>query len=192
VALKGKRLFWAAIIVVELAVIYALWRPRSSHLAHPARTTAAGARQPAPLPPSKEEASVAGEAAEPKQSAASSAPAPEAGTARAPVAKAPVAKAPAVGSVPAGAPRPPANQSATTAMLPSKPSAIPHVPSPVQRRAPAVSASLISRIPVPAAKSLAPPAPLSPLDSFWCQMSNVETNCNCRGGEERAANAPLR
>jgi hypothetical protein len=77
------------------------------------------------------------------------------------------------------------------AMLP-KPSPIPHVQPRIQRRAPAINASLISREPIPVTK-LAPKAPLSPLESFWCQMSTIDSNCNCKGTEERAANlAPMR
>ena len=128
--MKGKRLFWASIIVVELVLVYVLWRPGRQHFARPVHRNAptpvlthepeaATATSPAPAPPS------AAESKEPK-------------TPRGPVAK--VAKP----------------------------------------KAPSTSAS-------------APPAknPLSPVESFWCQMSTIDSNCNCKGADERAANAPM-
>jgi hypothetical protein len=76
-------------------------------------------------------------------------------------------------------------------MLPRKPSPIPRPR--VQRRAPAVNASLTNRLPIPEKKLATPTAPLSPLESFWCQMSTIDSNCNCKGNDERAANSiPMR
>lgn len=183
--MKGKRLFWASIIVVELVVIYLLWRPRQAQFAQSSHKTTAA--RSAMLPPEKESASgPAAEAAEAKESAAPRLPEPK--TTPAPAAKPPVAK-----SVPSPAVRAPIAKGSTVAMLPRKPSPIPHPQPRVQRRAPAINASLLSRLPVPEKKLAPPPAPLSPVESFWCQMSTIDSNCNCKGAEERAANqSPMR
>jgi len=184
---KGKRLFWVSIIVVELVVIYLLWRPRQDRFVHPSRKTLAA--KLAVLPPAKEDTAEP-VAAAPEIKAPPVAPprAPEARTPAAPLTKAPVAK-----RAPGPAQPSPNAKGSAVAMLPSKPSPIPHVPPHASSKAPAVNASLISRIPIPAKKLTPPPAPLSPLESFWCQMSTIDSNCNCKGNEERAANlAPMR
>ena len=177
--MKGKRLFWASIIVVELVLVYVLWRPTRQHFARPAHRTAS---VPALTNPPESETATQPVSAPP---AAPKAKETETKTARRPAPAAPVAKA---------ARRPgtaPAAKNPLIAMAPHKPSPIPHVTPPARSKPPAVNASLISREPV-AVKKLAPP-PLSPLESFWCQMSTIDSNCNCNGKEERAANtAPMR
>jgi len=175
VAVKGKRLFWASIIVVELVLVYVMWKPGREHFARPAHRTAPGptlthepeaaaATSPAPVPPA------ASESREPKAG-------------RGPVALVAKPKAP---SARASAP---AAKNPLIALAPRKPSPIPHVTPPVRSKPPAVNASLLSRVPPPV-KKLAQP-PLSPVESFWCQMSTIDSNCNCKGNDERAANVPL-
>ena len=175
--MKAKRLFWASIIVVELVLVYVLWRPGRQHFARPTHRTAAA---PAVTNPPIEE------------TATNRAPVPlsapkanEAKTARGPATATAGSKTAPHRSATSAAKNP------QVAMAPHKPSPIPPVPPPTRSKPPAVNASLISREPV-AVKKLTPP-PLSPLDSFWCQMSTIDSNCNCKGNEERAANmVPMR
>jgi hypothetical protein len=173
---KGKRLFWASIIVVELVLVYVLWKPGRQHFARPAHRTA-----PAPTLTHEPEA----------VTATSPVPAPPAvsESKEAKIVRGPVAQV-AKPKTPSARPSAPAAKNPLIAMAPHKPSPIPHVTPPARSKPPAVNASLISREPV-AVKKLAPP-PLSPLESFWCQMSTIDSNCNCKGNDERAANAPMR
>ena len=135
--MNGKRLFWTSIIIVELVLVYVLWRP---HWGLPPRPTHHAALTPPPAPAARSEIKPA----------------------------TPVAR-PAVAS--------------------AKPSAIPKPHVAHRWKPPVVNASVISREPIPA-KSLAPKTLLSPLESFWCQMSTIDANCNCKG-DERAASLPM-
>ena len=174
--MKGKRLFWASIIVVELVLVYVLWRPGRQHFARPAHRAA-----PAPALAHEPEAVTA---TSPAPAPASASESREAKTARGPLPE--VAKP----NAPSARASAPAGKNPLIAMARRKPSPIPHVTPPTRSKPPAVNASLISRVPVPV-KKLAQP-PLSPLESFWCQMSTIDSNCNCKGNDERAANLPLR
>ena len=173
--MKGKRLFWASIIVVELVLVYVLWRPGRQHFGRPAHRTA-----PASAMTHEPEAARATSPVSVPSSSSESKEAKPAGGSVAQVAK---PKAP---SAPVSAP---AAKNPLIAMAPRKPSPIPRVTPPTRSKPPAVNASLVSRVPVPVKKPAQPP--LSPLESFWCQMSTIDSNCNCRGTEERAANAPI-
>jgi hypothetical protein len=46
--------------------------------------------------------------------------------------------------------------------------------------------------PIPTKPALAPPTPLSPLDSFWCRISQAPPDCDCKKGDEQAANHVMR
>jgi hypothetical protein len=60
---------------------------------------------------------------------------------------------------------------------------------PARRMSLIVNAGLKSLVPISAKPSLVPPAPLSPLESFWCHISMMDSNCDCKlKSEERAAN----
>ena len=181
--MKGKRLFWAAIIVVELVLVYLLWKPTQARFGKQAHRT------PAVTQPAESET-----ASNTPPKAPAVAEVPKAGSVPLPPMRSPVAPAhrpaqPATAAKGAPHPNPPAAKSSVIAALPHKPSPIPHVAPTTRRNPPAVNAGLVSRVPVPE-KKLSPP-PLSPLDSFWCQMSNIDSNCNCKGNEERAGNGPL-
>ena len=181
--MKGKRLFWAAIIVVELVLVYLLWKPTQARFGKQAHRTPTAVTQP-----------VENEtAANTPPKAPAVAESPRAPSALLPPMRVPAPDArravpPATAATAARHPNPPAANSSVIAMA-HKPSPIPHVAPRTRRMPPAVNAGLISRVPVPEKKLSTPP--LSPLDSFWCQMSNIDSNCNCKGNEERAGNGPL-
>lgn len=137
---NGKRLFWISLIIVELVLVYVLWRP---HRSHPMRT----AHRPASVP-----------AAVPK----------------------PQVKSPEVvaSAIPAAA---------------AKPTAAIHEHRSWRKRPPVVNAALTAREPLAPKASLAPTTPLSPMESFWCRLSTVESQCDCKGNiQEQASNRVLR
>ena len=135
-AVAGKRLFWTSIIIVELVLVYLLWKPYRD------RT-------------------------KPVHRAAVTAPA--------------VLRTPEI--------------KASPIVVPSrKPwSGVQHSASAAHRRPPVVNAAL--KTPEAITAKAAPPAPslASPLESFWCRISTVETKCDCKkDGEEQASNLVMR
>lgn len=194
--MPGKRLFWIAIIFVELVLVYVLWRPVRDRF-NPHRRAAVNT----PALRSSENRSFEPHLPDQKQ--------PEI---RQPQAKQPQAKQPHVS--PPAAKQQEAKQPAKrlpgvhpethsaqvqppqVAALSRKPSgAIRHSASPVQRKSVVVNAGLKAPEPVPARPLPATPTPIAPppasiADSFWCNISRAETtpNCDCKGkdGEQTA------
>jgi hypothetical protein len=137
-AVNGKRLFWTSIIIVELVLVYVLWKPYREHFAKPAHRVAQVA-----------------------------APAPA-------VVRQPEVKAPPVVT----ASRKPWSGVRSTWHA--------------RNASPVVNAGLKSPLPT-TTKPMAPQHALSPLESFWCQMSTAESKCDCKGkGEEQASNLVMR
>ena len=137
-AVNGKRLFWTSIIIVELVLVYVLWKPYREHFSKPSHRVAQVA-----------------------------APAPA-------VVRQPEVKAPPV------------------VIASRKPWSGVRSTWHAQKASPVVNAGLKSAMPI-TTKPAAPQHVLSPLESFWCQMSTVESKCDCKGkGEEQAANLVMR
>jgi hypothetical protein len=186
----GKRLFWVAIIIVELVLVYVLWRPVRDRF-NPHRRAAVNTpalrspenhsfeshlpnkRQPELSQPSAKQAQVTKPLA--KQ--------PEARRAE----KHPPVRQPQVQTAQVQPPQ---------AAVPSrKPSAgIRHSATAPQRKSVVITAGLkapepVPAKPVPATPTPIPPPPASIADSFWCNLSRRETvNCDCKGkdGEQTA------
>jgi hypothetical protein len=55
-----------------------------------------------------------------------------------------------------------------------------------------VNAGLKTPEPIPTKPTAAPPTPLSPLDSFWCRIAQALPDCDCKKGDEQAANHVMR
>jgi hypothetical protein len=56
-----------------------------------------------------------------------------------------------------------------------------------------VNAGLKSPEPISAKPLLVPQIPLSPLESFWCHISMMESTCDCKvKNDERAAHLLMR
>ena len=128
--MPGKRLFWLSIIIVELVLVYLLWRPyrdrvmRASHRVAPAAKVV--------------------QRAESKRS--------------------PI-------------------------VIEPKPLKITQSHVPARRKSLVVNAGLKTPEPISAKPPLSAPSTLSPLDSFWCHISQVDSTCDCKGkNDERAAN----
>ena len=185
--MKGKRLFWASIIVVELVLVYLLWKPTQERFGKQAHRTPSA---PAVVQQAENEATSSAPSKPPVV-----AEAPKSKNAPLPPMRPPVSSSahgpaqPATSAKAAPHPASPATKSSVIAMVPHKPSPIQHAAPPAQRKPPAINAGLISREPI-AVKKLSPQT-LSPLESFWCQMSTIDSNCNCKGNQEHAANLPL-
>ena len=136
---NGKRLFWISLIIVELVLVYVLWRP---HRDRPVRT----AHRPA-TPPA---------------------------------------------AVVKPQPKTPPEVIAAVTPAPAKPAAAIRQHR-AWRKAPVVNAGLKTREPLTPKPSIAPKTPLSPMESFWCNLSTVDSQCDCKGkGEEQASNRVLR
>ena len=125
----GKRLFWVSIIIVELAVVYFLWRPYRNRFVKPAHRIAVAH----------------------------------------PAIRRPEVQTPA--SVPA----------------PSKPMAAVHSTAPTRKsRRLIVNAALKS--PEPVSPKPTPVSPTGPFESFWCNISRMESNCDCKENNTQATN----
>jgi len=133
----GKRLFWISIIIVELVVVYLLWKPYRHHLVRSSHRVAAVPR-PAPSAEIKTPPALP------------------------PFGKPPIAKA-QLGKSPSGKPMAAIRSTA---------------PAPPRRRV-VVNAALKAPEPQPASAKPAAQAIASPLDSFWCNLSKREINCDC-------------
>jgi len=171
-AVSGKRLFWVSIIIVELVLVYVAYRPVRDHIRRSAHRTAS-----VPRPARRPEA--------PSSVARNSLPAMKAQPSGPSASNAIASKTSVPAPAKPGAPRP------LTAT--AKPSPIPR---PHPRPKPSglvVNAGLKSPEPVPAKPAaLAPASEASPLDSFWCRISKAEPDCDCKKGEEQAANRVMR
>ncbi|PYX40269.1 MAG: hypothetical protein DMG81_06830 [Acidobacteria bacterium] len=47
-----------------------------------------------------------------------------------------------------------------------------------------INAGLKSPEPLPPNPPLPPPPPLTPFESFWCHISTIDSNCDCKAGIE--------
>lgn len=201
-AVSGKRLFWVSIIIVELVLVYVAWRPVRDHFRRQSHRIAA-----APRPQRRAETASPNMAEINPSPAETSSPAPFSKSSPppkpgnpAPLAKS-TAPAPKVGgpAMASKAAQPvqkkafPANKAipSTTVIATAKPSPIPR-PRPRPRNlAPVVNAGLKTPEPIPAKPSFTS-TESSPLDSFWCRISQIQKDCDCKKGEEQAANHVMR
>jgi hypothetical protein len=55
-----------------------------------------------------------------------------------------------------------------------------------------VNAGLKTPEPILTKPAVTPPTQLSPLDSFWCRISQARPDCDCKKDEEQAANHVMR
>jgi len=74
----------------------------------------------------------------------------------------------------------------------NKPAAGIHEHRAWRKIAPVVNAGLIAREPISEKPLSSPPATLGPLESFWCHLSTVESQCDCKGKTEEQANLLMR
>lgn len=164
--MSGKRLFWISIIILELVLVYLVWRPKQDHFLRPSRRSALG-----PVVPRSTESKPS--VARPTESSPSI-------VARPTESKPSVVARPAVGK-----PSP-----VITAPRQSLKVARSHGQG--RKMQLLVNAGLKAPEPIPA-KPLVPQSPASPLDSFWCQISKAESNCDCKSkGDEQASNLVMR
>jgi len=188
-AVPGKRLFWIAIIIVELVFVYVLWKPIRAHwrpsqratLTHPA-VRKPEVRQPEVHQP---------EARQPEQRQPET-PRPEAPEGRQSVARQSQPQHPQHHAAPPSqiaAAQKPAAPVATSGRKPS--AAIAHSAVPERKRV-VINAGLKTPEPIPPKPTVVVPPPSSPLDSFWCHISHVEPTCDCKPKDEQAANLVTR
>jgi hypothetical protein len=187
-AVSGKRLFWVSIIIVELVLVYIAWRPVRDHFRRQSHRIAA-----APRPQRRPENN--------GSTIAKTTPPAETGN-PAPVTKR-TSPAPKIGASPAVAskamPAGKRNAAAPAKASPSKvviatakPSPIPPPRPRARNLGPVVNAGLKTPEPIPTKPAVTSPTQLSPLDSFWCRISRAESDCDCKKGEEQAANHVMR
>jgi hypothetical protein len=193
IPVPGKRLFWVAIIIVELVLVYVLWRPvrdrfnphrraavnapvlRSSET-HPFEAHLPGKKQP-DLSQSQVKQSQA------KQAQAKQPPVSQ------PAAKQPEARQ-ALKRVPTNRQSPVQSaqiQPPQVAAPSRKPSgAIRRSATALPKKSVVINAGLKSPEPVPATPTPVTPTPIPPpptslADSFWCNISHAETTpCDCK------------
>jgi hypothetical protein len=183
-AVPGKRLFWIAIIIVELVFVYVLWKPIRAHwrpsqraaLTHPVVRNP-GARQPEVRQPETRQS----ETPEVRQPEVRQPQARQSEARQAQPQPPQHAAVPSSG-VATAASKPPAPPAST----PRKPSgAIARSYTPTRKRI-VINAGLKTPEPVPAKPTPVPTPPPGPLDSFWCHISHVETTCDCKSKDEQA------
>jgi len=171
-AVSGKRLFWFSIIMVELVLVYVAYRPVRDHLRRSSHRMAS-----APRPVRRPEA--------PPSVAKNGSPAARSNP------SGPAASNP-IQSGKTKAPAAPHAGASTVVIATAKPSPIPR-PRPRPRNwGPVVNAGLKTPEPIAAKPTLAAPTPSSPLDSFWCRISQAVSDCDCKKGEEQASNRVMR
>jgi hypothetical protein len=186
-AVSGKRLFWVSIIIVELVLVYVAWRPVRDHFRRQSHRIAAAPRpqrRPENNPSSIAKTTPPAETRNPAPVTKRTPPAPKIG-------------APTVASkaVPAGkstAAAPAKASPSKVVIATAKPSPIPPPRPRARNLGPVVNAGLKTPEPIPTKPALAPPTQLSPLDSFWCRISQAQPDCDCKKGEEQAANHVMR
>lgn len=170
-ALSGKRLFWVSIIIVELVLVYVAYRPVRDHLRRSAHPVASGPRTVRRPEISSSVANNGSPVAKSNPSPALSNPIPSATTTLQPATKSGASK---------------------VVIASAKPSPIPR-PRPRPRTSSlVVNAGLKTPEPIAAKPALAAPAPSSPLDGFWCRISQAVSDCDCRKVEEQASNRVMR
>ena len=178
-AVPGKRLFWIAIIIVELVFVYVLWRPVRNHLkpsrravvTHPA-VTKPEVRQPEVRQPETRQSEV-------RQ------PQPRQPETRQPVQQHAQLQGPPLPHF--------ESKSPPVRMAPQKPSgAIARSATPARKRV-VINAGLKTPEPIVAKPTVVSPPPAGPLDSFWCRISRVETNCDCKAKDgDQTANLVMK
>lgn len=164
--MPGKRLFWISIIIVELVFGYVLWRPIRNHLK---RSHRAALNSPAPRRPEMRRPDIQGPgiAVPPAQSAA-----PLHGNEQQTRTKALAA-----------AILPPPKPS----VLPSKPWAGVRSTAVPQKKSIVVNAGLKTPEPI-SSKPIVVPSPTGLEESFWCHISMVQPQCDCKTkNNERAS-----
>jgi hypothetical protein len=186
----GNRTFWIAIVIVELVLVYVLWRPVRARF-NPHRRAAVNT----PVLRSSENRSFETHLPNKRQPEISQ-----------PQAKQPQVSQPAAKQQEARQPAkrlPAAHQEVQSAQVQSpqvgalsrKPSgAIRHSATPPRRKSVVTNAGLKAPEPVPARPVPATPNPIAPppasiANSFWCNISHAETaTCDCTGkdGEQSA------
>ena len=192
--MPGKRLFWIAIIMVELVLVYVLWRPvrdrfnphRRASVNAPVLHTSENPSFQARLPEKREP-----ELKQPQSKQAQIIqPA-----AKQPRVNQPVAKQPETTQAEKRVPVVPQSPVQSAQIQPPpfgapsrKPSgAIRHSATPIQRNHIVINAGLKTPEPVPARTVPATPTPMGPppaslADSFWCNISHsVTPTCDCKG-----------
>jgi len=183
-AVPGKRLFWIAIIIVELVFVYVLWKPIRAHWkpSQRAAVTHPAVRKPdVHQPEVRQPEARRSETAEARQPESHQFQAPERrqSEARPSQPQHPQHAAVPSSKVASAAIKPPAPLAST----PRKPSgAIARSAAPTRKRV-VINAGLKTPEPVPAKPTPVTPPPSSPLDSFWCHISHVETTCDCKPKE---------
>jgi hypothetical protein len=178
-AVPGKRLLWIAIIIVEMVLVYVLWRPVRDRFNRHRR-----AAVNTPALRSSENHSFETHLPDKRQ--------PEA---KQPQAKQAEAKQPAKRLPGAHHEVQSAQVQSPQIAIPSrKPSgAIRHSATALRKQSVVVNAGLktpepVTARPVPASPTPIPPPPASIADSFWCNISHAEApTCDCR---EKTANKP--
>jgi hypothetical protein len=195
-AVSGKHLFWLSIIILELVLVYLLWKPyhdRFLRPTHRAAVTRPADRRPATRTPAPQTHPETSGLPETKSLPGSKAlpgtkSVPETRTSAETKPPALAAK-PAAPAKPNLAPSPAQPKALAAAPAHPKPSPF-HVR--VQKRAPVVNAGLKTREPLSPKPALALSPSATPLDSFWCRISMIESTCDCKlKADERSANPLL-
>lgn len=185
-AVSGKRLFWVSIIIVELVLVYVAYRPVRDHLQRNARRMAVARptrRSENPSSTVAKNNAPNANTANPSDIARSTSSAPKASASQATSSN---ATATSKTNAPVTA------SSAKPVIATAKPSPIPR-PHPRPRASGlVVNAGLKTPEPVPGKPAALAPTTESPLDSFWCRISKAESDCDCKKGEEQAANHVMR
>jgi hypothetical protein len=192
-AVSGKRLFWVSIIIVELVLAYVAWRPVRDHFRRQSRRSAA-AQHPQRRPENNPSTTAKNNSspAQTSNPAPNNNPAPDNKKRTSPGPK--VGAAPAVASktTPAGKSNAAKASASKVVIATAKPSPIPPPRPRARNLGPVVTAGLKTPEPIPTKPALTPQTPLGPLDSFWCRISQAVSDCDCKKGEEQAANHVMR
>lgn len=182
----AAKLFWIAIIIVEVVFVYVLWKPIRAHwrpsprgaLTHQAvrkpDVRQSEIRQPEVRQPETRRSETPGllrpeaHLSQPQRQQRATVPSSEIATVRKP--------------------------SAPVATIARKPSAAITNPAVSERKRVVINAGLKTPDePVPAKPTPVATPPSGPLYSFWCHISHVDTTCDCKGKEsDQTANLVVR
>src|ERR1700747_1916972 len=175
-AVPGKRLFWVAIIIVELVFVYVLWKPIRAHwkpsqraaVTHPAVRKPED-RQPQ-IPEVRQPETRQSEVRRPEMHQPETRqPAARLSQQQHPQHAAPPSSQVAIARKPSA----PVTSSARKPSAAITNSAVP------ERKRVVINAGLKTPEPIPPKPTVVVPPPSGPLDSFWCNISHVETHCDC-------------